>query len=103
MLAESYYPYLPTTLSPKKLAKGADMTPCAKCHGSVAVDQLAVSAPLEVSAHELFATLLQGKPALEARHRAGASLHPRRKATLDRLATVLDDIHLAHLLHQDHE
>lgn len=92
---EAYYPFLPNKKS---------NTPCAKCHGSVVVDQFADSPPAEVWAHKLFATLLEGKPGLEAKYRLlreAGDLHPRKKATVEQLNHVLDDIHLAHLLHQD--
>eukprot|EP00038_Savillea_parva_P017957 m.21959 g.21959 ORF g.21959 m.21959 type:complete len:829 (-) comp3946_c0_seq1:108-2594(-) len=115
---EAYYPYLPKTTSRKR----GWTAPCAKCHGSVLIDPIADNQPAEVWAHKLFLTLLEGKELLEKRYpiddgddgedeEAGGGgddgedthdVHPRTRATLTQLYSILDDIHLAHLLHQDH-
>jgi len=74
---------------------------CAKCHSTIVNDQFSDHAASEMWAHKLFAMLLAGKPKLEAKYTNATSTEGDKAANLQKLYTVLDDIHLAHLLHQD--
>eukprot|EP00040_Diaphanoeca_grandis_P018241 m.95765 g.95765 ORF g.95765 m.95765 type:complete len:783 (-) comp26847_c0_seq1:209-2557(-) len=74
---------------------------CGKCHSTIVVDPFADNAASEVWAHKLFAMLLDGKPKLEAKYTHTSPTDAAKKENLKKLYTVLDDIHLAHLLHQD--
>lgn len=93
-----YYPYL----SDKPGKKKGSAQPCAKIHGSVIVDPFADNPPPEVWAHKLFASLLAGKQLLEARYGSSGTAS-EKKVTYDKVIAILDDIHLAHLLHQDQD
>jgi len=76
---------------------------CAKSHCTIAVDQFADNPAPEIWAHKLFAILLSGKPKLEAKYPNLGGTDKAKAGELGKLYHVLDDINLAHLLHQDNE
>jgi len=88
-----------------KSANDAKHKGCSKAHLSFEVDKFMDDPPPETWTHRLFALLMSVKEKLEAKlataRSAPAAENARLIANTDALLIVLDDINLAHLLHQD--
>ena len=78
---------------------------CAKAHCSVMVDQFQDNPAPEIWTHKIFVLLMEGRPKIEtiAAKAGGGATEPERArvAGCQSLLNVMDDINLAHLLHQD--
>jgi len=78
---------------------------CAKAHSSVMVDQFQDNPAPEIWTHKIFVLLMEGRSKIEsiaAKAGGGATEAERtRVAGCQQLLNVMDDINLAHLLHQD--
>jgi len=80
-----------------------DAPPCSKSHRSACIDQFSDNPAPEVWAHKLFAMLLACRPRLEAKYRNEFLPEPdrRRREHVSAMLSIVDDINLSHLLHQD--
>jgi RAS protein activator-like 1 len=77
---------------------------CAKGHCSVVVDQFQDDPAPEIWAHNIFVLLMDGRPKIEAiaaMPGPATEFDRARVASTKSLLSVMDDINLAHLLHQD--
>lgn len=77
---------------------------CSKSHNSISIDQFADSPPPEFWTHKLFAVLLASKQNLELKYKGDGPVAEGdlpKKAPVLKLLAIIDDIHLAHLLHQE--
>lgn len=83
--------------------RGDDHPPCCKSHRSACVDQFTDNPGPEVWAHKLFAMLLACKSKLESKYLSAvvAEADKRRVPYVKDILSVVDDINLSHLLHQD--
>jgi hypothetical protein len=73
-------------------------------HSSVAVARFQDDPAPEVWTHKIFSTLMEGRAKIEAVAAIAAPATPlekKKQANAKALLAVLDDINLAHLLHQD--
>eukprot|EP00039_Didymoeca_costata_P010289 m.138291 g.138291 ORF g.138291 m.138291 type:complete len:811 (+) comp14773_c0_seq1:287-2719(+) len=94
----------------KNLVETSKIEGCSKTHSTVSIDQFLDNPPPEVWAHKLFSILMEGHSKMEATIAIGpnpekenSDLEKQKLESMQQFLNVLNDIYLAHLLHQDGE